>query len=374
MRYIELFAGIGGFRYGLKKASCNKNWGTESKKKWKHKRSNVYNKSKHQAICVYANEIDKYACQIYRKNFGNKELYEGDIKKVSAESIPDFDMLTGGFPCQSFSIAGKRKGMSGEDTRGSLFYEIYRIAKCRQPKLLLLENVPGLFSSRGGEDFLTILKSLDEIGYDVEWDCVNTSVFLPQNRLRVFIIGHFRGKGGQKVFPIGETMREDNESSKGQTSGCIKSGEGNIQNDNTYILKKIQWDISGKGYNYQQEREYKTDWIMCCLPNANPDNKLNIVIPVLTPGRIKKRQHGRRFKANGEPSFTLTEQDKHGIYNGTKIRRLTPTECERLQGFPDGWTEGISDTQRYKCLGNAVTTNVITEIGIKILEVYNERR
>lgn len=372
MRFIELFAGIGGFRLGLEKAFCNKNRGTLSRKKWEYKQNNVYTKGKHQAICVYANEWDydpykkekQYAWKIYQKQFGTKELDTRNIEDVPVESIPNHNLLTAGFPCQRFSIAGKRKGMSGEDTKGSEFYEIYRIAKYRQPQLLLLENVPGLFSSRGGEDFYTILKSLDEIGYDVEWDCINTSVFLPQNRLRVFIVGHLRGKGGQKVFPIGEDddvyKRQDKKRVDNTHSRTLRSSYYKIHTDETLIaeesvcaIKSVQWDMSGKGYKSQQDRAYRTDGIMCCLPNANPDNKLNIISPTL---------HG--FKHGTHKHFNEILPNQLRL-----IRRLTPTECERLQGFPDGWTEGISDTQRYKCLGNAVTVNVIEEIGKRIAKV-----
>ena len=134
LKFIELFAGIGGFRIGL-----------EKNEKYK---------------CLWANEVDKYACQIYRKNFGEKELVEGDIRKISAEDIPDHNLLTAGFPCQSFSIAGKRKGFN--DTRGTLFFEICRIAKVKRPTLLLLENVKGLLNHDSGNTFRIILDSLSE--------------------------------------------------------------------------------------------------------------------------------------------------------------------------------------------------------------------
>ena len=349
MEYIELFAGIGGFRYGLE--NCNR-WITktsESEKGQEQSRTNRGNGQRWRTnsfACVYANEWDKYACQIYRKNFGNKELYEGDITKVSAESIPNFDLLVGGFPCQRFSIAGKRKGMSEEDTSGFEFFEVYRIAKVRRPKLLLLENVPGLFSSRGGKDFHTILKSLDEIGYDVEWDCINTSAFLPQNRLRVFIVGHLRGTGGQKVFPIGENdeiFNGEDKSKEGRTQAEISTTlrGSEMKADHTYIKEQIAIDKVRDG----------------CLKAIREATLSYIQNPKLISYK----------KQNIAGSLISSQYKEPQIVNG--IRRLTPTECERLQGFPDGWTEGISDTQRYKCLGNAVTTNVITEIGKKIILV-----
>jgi len=283
MKFIELFAGIGGFRYGLEKIRLNESLLEQPK----NSRSIESWRGHSKFTCVWSNEIDKYACQIYRKNFGEGELYEGDITKVNTDDIPDFDLLTGGFPCQSFSIAGKRGGF--EDTRGSLFFEIARIAQEKQPRLLLLENVKGLLSHDKGRTFGTILSTLDEVGYDCQWQVLNSKNFgVPQNRERVFIIGHLRGTSRPKVFPIRESGKE---------------GDGKL-------------------------------------------------------GLQRTRQIARSLRAT----------DYKGTHNnireeGIRIRRLTPIECERLQSFPDGWTEGVSDTQRYKALGNAVTTNVITEIG-----------
>ena len=314
MKFIELFAGIGGFRYGLEMCrkqepigkrtigecvppkrdiSISNVRGRKSESQEGHRLLNgVY-------TCVWANEIDKYACQIYRKNFGEEELYEGDITKVNTDDIPDFDLLTGGFPCQSFSIAGKRRGF--DDTRGTMFFEIERICRAKKPRLILLENVKGLLSHNSGQTFQTILKILSDIGYVLQWQVLNSKNFgVPQNRERVFIIGHLRGTSRPKVFPI----------------GC--SNEAHIK----YTTMSRQ----------QQDRTVSPEGISPCLASN-------------------------------------TTFDKWNIDNETHIRRLTPTECERLQGFPDGWTEGVSDTQRYKALGNAVTTNVITEIGKRIANV-----
>jgi len=275
MKYLSLFSGIGGFELGIDK----------------------------KAECIGFSEIDKYAIQIYKKHFPNHNNY-GDITKINEKELPDFDLIVGGFPCQSFSVAGKRGGFN--DTRGTLFFDIARIIGEKQPRLLLLENVKGLLSHDKGYTFRAIISTLDELGYDLQWQVLNSKNHgVPQNRERVFIVGHLRGTSRPEVFPI----------------------------------------------------ETKTT-----TTTSNKANKQQFIAPVLTPDRTKKRQNGRRFKENGDPSFTLTAQDKHGVYNGTGIRKLTPIECERLQGFPDNWTEGISDTQRYKCLGNAVTTNVVKTI------------
>jgi len=319
MKFFSLFSGIGGFELGFERnqkgrfveggktstghsvlslGNCSND---STRNSWVNSTSPKNNDFK----CVGFSEIDKYAIQVYKRHFPDHTNF-GDATRIVPEQLPEFDMLVGGFPCQSFSIAGKRKGMSGEDTRGTLFFEIYRIARSRRPKLLLLENVPGLLSSRDGEDFLTILRSLDEIGYDVEWDCYNTKDFrLPQNRERIFIVGHLRGTGGGKVFPI----------ERKNSKSCIEIGTiTEIQGND--ILKR------------------------CYSANGS--------IPALNT----------HAGGNTESKFLL----------GNRIRRLTPTECERLQGFPDGWTKGVSDTQRYKLLGNAVTVNVIEAIARRILE------
>lgn len=292
MRFIELFAGIGGFRYGLqevrvKSENSSDNQGRTSQ----HSECSFY-------TCVWANEIDKYAASIYRKNYGGGELYEGDIRTVDLPDIPDHDLLVGGFPCQAFSIAGKRGGF--DDTRGTLFFEIARILRDKRPRCVLLENVKGLLSHDSGKTFQTILKVLSDIGYRVEWQVLNSKDFgVPQNRERVFIIGHLRGQSRGQVFPIGEGARLD---------------------------KKTQ------------QKNKKTVQTHRCL-------------------------EATEYKGYSAERFD-------GVYQDLRIRRITPTECERLQGFPDGWTEGISDTQRYKCLGNAVTTTVITAIGEKLSQLY----
>jgi DNA (cytosine-5)-methyltransferase 1 len=369
IRYIELFAGIGGFRYGLEKANDTITERTQQRIQQESKSNDTIVKpflGTKQFSCVWANEwtYDPYkkekcwAWKIYQKQFGEKELNTRDICDVPAETIPDHEMLTAGFPCPSYSIAGKRKGF--KDPRGIVFFEICRIAKVKRPQLLLLENVKGLLNHDEGRTFAIILSSLSELGYDLEWEVFNSKNYaVPQHRERVYIIGHLRGTGGQKVFPLGSTMQEDNESDERQTSGCIKPGEGRNQNHGTFIIKKTQWDTSGKGHKSQQDRAYKTNGIICSIPSDRSDNKLNIIMNTLTEATGTRQGSSKEF---------LKSVDNINDAIG-QIRRLTPTECERLQGFPDGWTEGISDTQRYKCLGNAVTVNVITEIGKRIARV-----
>lgn len=191
--FIEMFCGVGGFRLGLE--SC----GRQGQPKYINKENNGGNPSQPYVgqakfHCIWANDKDKYACQVYRARFGDKELVEGDIRNIATKEIPEFDLLTAGFPCQAFSVAGKRRGFQ-DQTRGTLFFEICRIARDKRPRFLLLENVKGLLSHESGRTFAIILLSLDELGYDVEWQVLNTKYWLPQNRERVFIFG-IRREGG----------------------------------------------------------------------------------------------------------------------------------------------------------------------------------
>lgn len=179
IRYFDMFAGIGGFRSGLEAIG-----GFE---------------------CVGYCEIDKYAKQAYEAMYDTGgELYFDDARKIVLEQLPDFDLLVGGFPCQSFSIAGARKGF--DDTRGTLFFEIARIASVKKPKYLFLENVPGLLNHNQGRTFETIIHTLDELGYDVCWQVVNSKNFgVPQSRNRVFIIGYLREQCAGEVLSFTQT-------------------------------------------------------------------------------------------------------------------------------------------------------------------------
>ena len=294
MKFIELFAGIGGFRYGLEHIDVSQKRGRQETSQEEHEKGeglhSVPSKGsihqdrwdnelrdggvdERQFTCVYANEFNKYATQIYEKNYEKPDTR--DIREVKETEIPKHDLLTAGFPCQSFSVAGKRGGF--RDTGGTLFFQIARIAKQKQPRLLLLENVKGLLSHDKGKTFGTILNTLDELGYDCQWQVLNSKDFgVPQNRERVFIIGHLRGTSRPEVFPIG-----------GQSKNTLKElTTGQSQGMRAYSTKGTSTTIAGLAGGWGA---------------------------------------------------------KTGLYATPKIRRLTPTECERLQGFPDGWTkEGLS--------------------------------
>jgi len=335
MKWLSLFSGIGGFDKAL-----------------------IENGDEVVAAC----EIDKYAQQIYRKHFPNISLYN-DARKINPRELPDFEGLCGGFPCQAFSIAGRRKGF--EDTRGTIFFEIARIAKERKPRLLLLENVKGLLSHDKGKTYRIIRDTLDEMGYTVEWQLLNSKYFVPQNRERIFIVCHLRGKCSRKVFPIGESIEWNFEpkikyiKKSNRTNGRIYDING--------IGRTLTSSESNKTGFYNDNRIKKLYGYSQCS-NIYDESGLSPTISACTHGYSignvaisieNTKANGRRIKNKGDPQFCLSQNCGVGIYDGVKARRLTPIECERLQSFPDGYTKGLSDTQRYKCLGNAVTVDVV---------------
>jgi DNA (cytosine-5)-methyltransferase 1 len=391
MKFLDLFAGIGGFRMGMELAGHE---------------------------CVGYVEIDKFARKSYEAIYDTEgEWTAHDITSVTNDDLRflatrGIDVICGGFPCQAFSVAGKRLGF--EDTRGTLFFEIARFAKEIQPRYLFLENVKGLLSHDNGRTFETILFTLDELGYDAEWQVLNSKDFgVPQNRERVFIIGHLRGQRTRKVFPIiGESSEID----------CNLVGKlalpGKDQLNRVYATDGLSPTLTTmqggrqepKIIDDQGRRNKKLKLLDICptLRRETHGNEPKVVQAVLTPDREEKQQNGRRFKEPNEPMFTLTAQDRHGVmikpkeisdgtgisycldanyYKGTspgnvdkarrthikeglRIRRLTPRECRRLQGFPDRAFERAvkvnSDSQLYKQAGNSVTVNVIYEIAKRL--------
>lgn len=365
------------------------------------------------AECVGFSEIDRHAEAIYRYHYDHRN--HGDATELVPGELPDFDFLIGGFPCQAFSIAGKRQGF--DDARGTLFFEIARVLSHKRPAHFLLENVKGLSSHDDGRTIIRLHSILSELGYRVERVLLNSKDYgVPQNRERVFFIGHLGdrcsreilsvGNGYGETFPAGYerpvsgTISTKNQSGQCQFDGSTtligtlrthKDGEGfrEMQSGLAPALNaRARQDGSQQGViqlnpslesggkqPYQQNRIYNDVGVAPAL-NAELSSG-SIAIPVLTPDRSTKRQNGRRMKEQGEASFTLTAQDQHGVYNGSRIRRLTPVECERLQGLPDQYTalgrygdevKEVSDTQRYKGLGNAFTVNVIEAIVGRMLE------
>ena len=504
MLFFDLFAGIGGFHRGLEAAG--------------HK-------------CVGACEINEHARRVYARHFPQTKIWK-DARKIDPAELPYFDCLAAGFPCHAFSIAGKRLAFA--ESRGTIFYEIIRIAKQKRPRLLLLENVEGLLSAgfaagtgfytatqgdgkgeitndlrrvkdepgRGWEEikvsfqkgqcFLTILCALDEAGYDVTWTCLNSKYEVPQNRPRIFIVGHLRGQPRSQIFPLGPGSPEtdgifqkkqgkgkriqandiagavcSNYWKKGRTqtmiaesklkkivdgsqratvydsdgiAPTITSGphgyalgliaepklkklidgrEGKRVYDPSGVsqtimasprggqggksglyavkepkLKKLVdgreaervYDPSGisstvkagggghggksglyavklKQLNdptHSSHRVYDSDGLARTLKADAHDNSAKTGLYAIshTKANMKQRYQER------DTAWTLdTSGSKMAVDDGYRIRRLTPQECEILQSFPPGWTKGLKDTQRYQCIGNAVTASVIEFIG-----------
>lgn len=201
MKYLSLFSGIGGFEKGIEEAyediTNQYEWSDVPER---HSRDTEGRSERKLPTCIGFSEIDKYATAIYKRHYPEHKNY-GDITTLDTNDLPDFDLLVGGFPCQAFSIAGNRGGF--DDTRGTLFFEIARIAREKQPRLLLLENVKGLLSHDEGRTFRTIISTLDELGYDLQWQVLNSKNHgVPQNRERVFIVGNRRGTRRPNVFPL----------------------------------------------------------------------------------------------------------------------------------------------------------------------------
>ena len=265
--------------------------------------------------CVAFCEIDKFARASYKAihdTEGEIELH--DITQVTDDEIRNIghvDAICGGFPCQAFSIAGNRRGF--EDTRGTLFFEIARFASILKPKYLFLENVKGLLNHDKGDTFEVILSALDELGYDVEWQVLNSKYFgVPQNRERVFIIGHLRGERGRKIFPIGGK----NEKSSAERLGINILGNTKNPNGTAQGTRDIVHDPKG---------------IVGTLTATDYKGPKQVAIPVLTPDRANKRQNGRRFKTDGVNGISPTLNTMQGGDRQPKIRVREATK----QGYAE---------------------------------------
>ena len=370
VNYIDLFSGIGGFSLGFKRAGVKID---------KH----------------YASEIDKYARSIYARQFP-ESIQLGDVTGIGND-LGEIDLITGGFPCQTFSIAGKREGFA--DIRGTLFFEIVRLAGHYKPRYMVLENVKGLLSHDSGNTIRVILDELRRLDYFTQLLVLNTKDFdVPQNRERCFFICSAPGECRPEILRIRERKTEIDFS-----SNCIDANyyKGIDNHGQRTCVGTLRTHKDGEGFREMQSGICPT---IPARGREDGSGQPIIAIPCLSPDRVEKRQNGRRFKENGDPMFTLTAQDRHGILqlgrgynkggvkeicptmtknsfehnnflvNDLNIRRLTPIECERLQAFPDDWTkygkdgELISDSQRYKTLGNSVTVKVIEEIAKCIKE------
>ena len=338
--------------------------------------------------CVGFIEIDQSAVRSYRAIFNinsskqEGEFYADDIRNVMPRDLPDADCWCGGFPCQSFSQAGRREGFA--DTRGTLIFEVFRLAAVRKPKILFLENVAGLLNHDNARTFGTILSAMAKLGYDVEWQCINSKNYVPQNRERVFIIGHYGKRRGGQIFPIfpkhSASLKQIAGGSQGSriydpsgVSCTITSGTGGLgAKTGLYLVAASGSDIKLADKANCIDANYGKG----LLANQMRSGILEIR-PIISPEKNKVRQNGRRMKNNGKEMFCLTAQDRHGviIFDGKEymIRRLTPKETWRLQGFPD-WAFNLaravnSDNALYRQAGNSVTVPVIYEIAKRLVDI-----
>ena len=491
MKFIDFFAGIGGFRRGMELAGHECVGFCEFDKSATASYISMHLLTEEQRKALEDIPIKKRQKEILKEEYRNGEWYANDIRRVYAGDIPKADCWCFGFPCQDISVAGKQAGFQGN--RSSLFFRVmYLVGQLKEedkPTYLFIENVKNLLSVNGGWDFARLLIEMEQQGYDAEWQVLNSKDFgVPQNRERCFIIGHLRGRSTSKIFPIEGT---DGKNSVSLNLFSCLNGR-NSQRDRVYSSDGLEPTIStkpggntepkvsilfdtsyigqdGKAHIYENicptltSRDYKEPRSVGVVCNVNPSGKgmngnvydsngLNptlttnkgegnkIAIPVLTPDRAEKRQNGRRFKEDGEPMFTLTGQDRHGIAIEVKeatkqgyaecrvgidsvnfsmpnsktrrgragqevantldtscnqgifvqvseeltvyavwyekyqcyiaIRKLTPKECFRLQGWSDDYFEKAqfvnSDSQLYKQAGNGVTVTVIEAMARKM--------
>ena len=361
---LDLFSGIGGFHLGLERAGFKVN--------------------------AYNSEIDKYAIDVYKHNFKNS-TYVGSVTDVRAEQLPRIDAITFGSPCQDFSLAGKRKGMGGH--RSSLITEAIRLIDECRPSFFIWENVKGTFSSNNGADFWAIIQAFANIGgYRLEWQLLNTKWFLPQNRERIYLVGYLGDGSGGQIFPIGEEVTRTDEGAEqtatvrtltaGGHSGGLHSSMTLLKTNYTYekvnetIIKNkdkfIEGDVKALDFYNQSVREEAT-----CLTDPKHNN-IGIYDDRTTIGDFRNDEGYRERKDGDSPCLATRRCSENDISTMppivNKIRRLTPIECERLQGFPDNWTKygisgEVSDSQRYKMCGNAVTVDVVQAVANKIKQI-----
>lgn len=405
IKFIDLFAGIGGIRLGVSSALLKH--GVQSK-------------------CVLSSEIDEKACETYQLNFG--EYPSGDIKEIV--DIEPFDLLLAGFPCQPFSYAGKRMGFG--DTRGTLFFEVERILGLYQPKAFLLENVRGLYTHDGGRTFETIVNKLHELGYGTYDLLLNSSDFgVPQNRVRLYILGikgaipkmtlstnlgasdshHYKKKGGDNCT-VGQILEDDvpekyycSQEFSTQLRAVIGKDLSKLHGYRLIDYRGGQslhsWELGKKGKCSKAEIEFmnlliqnrrkpifgtQQDGKKLTLEQIKTfytaDDILDVIGSLKKKGYLKE-ENGKYNPVCGNMSFevfkfldpnsisiTLTSSDSNrlGVVQNNRARRITPRECARLQGFPDSFIVNPSDASAYKQFGNSVSVPVIEAVMSDFIE------
>lgn len=324
MKFIDFFAGIGGFHSGLEKAGME---------------------------CIGWCEFDKFAQKSYRAMYDTEGLwFADDVRKVRGWDIPKADLWTFGFPCQDVSISGKQKGIK-RGTRSGLFYEIMRLvdeAEKNRPEWLICENVKNLLSIDGGRGFFEVLTEMGGRGYTVEWKVYNSKDYgVPQNRERVYIVGRYGDSSEQPLLPI-----------RRESTAALREIIGGRQGARVYDEDKISCTLSSQGGGLGGRTGLYTFVDLNKKGSVQTTDTARALL-----ARYNKGQPNRPAECSGvlEPDVPI------------RIRRLTPRECFKLQGFTDEQFDRAaavnSETQLYKQAGNAVTVNVVEEIGRHIKEV-----
>lgn len=328
--FISLFSGIGGFDLGFERAGL---------------------------CCVAQVEKDTAAANVLSRHYPEVLKFE-DVTNVGSRNLPSADVVCGGFPCQDVSVAGRRAGLAGE--RSGLWFEFHRVIGELRPRFVVIENVPGLLSSNRGRDFAVILQGLVEYGYSVVWRVLDAQYFgLAQRRKRLFIVASL-GTGA-----AAEVLLES-EGGKGHSAPRRETGK-DIAATVTARARKggftdpVSDNVIAIGYG-ETGHGYWQPGIQTIRARGMDD--ANVVVFNWKAG-VSCQQPVRSDGLSGTLSFTRTEAV---LDHGFGVRRLTPTECERLQGFPHGWTAGQSDSARYRQLGNAVAVPVAEWIGRRIVE------
>ncbi|MCL2697588.1 MAG: DNA (cytosine-5-)-methyltransferase [Oscillospiraceae bacterium] len=367
IRFIDFCSGVGGFRAGLERAG-----GYE---------------------CIGHCEKDKHADKAYRAahKIKESEVFYEDAKTIDTNTMPEFELLSAGFPCQAFSIAGKRQGFA--DPRGTLFFDIARVVKAKRPAYLLLENVPGILSHDSGRTFATILNTLCELGYSLEWQVLNSKDFgVPQSRKRVYIIGYLNRECAGKILPIRCSNRE-----------TLIQIIGGRQDERVYdpagLARTLLAKSGGNGktglYFIDMNRDPKITPQARCLTarydhgigNRKAESSGVLQIKEATKRGYKEavpgdsvnlsyaEQNQKRGRVGKAIANTIDTGNQQGVVtmNG-RIRRLIPRECFRLQGFSekqiDKFLSVSSDTQAYKQAGNAVTVNVVHALALRLKSAH----
>lgn len=383
MKFIDFFAGVGGFRRGLELAGHKCVGFCEWDKFAAASYTSMHLITDEQREYLSSLTLKQRQKEILKNEYRNGEWYANDIRNVDAGSLPAADCWCFGAPCQDFSIAGKRAGLDGD--RSSLIREIFRLLEEQEeqdrPEWLIYENVKGMLSSNRGLDYLSILSEMDRLGYDVEWQNINSKWFVPQNRERIYTIGHLRRYGRRKILPVtgvdGENSvcqigkqkshrnnpNQNRVYNKNGIAPCLNTMEGGGREPHVALPCFIDMNYNAGISITENARTLQARY------NKGINNRAGetsgVAIPVLTPDRAEKRQNGRRFKDNGDPMFTLTAQDRHGVgigvrytENGFHLYRKDKKKST-IQGTHVTYQNG-----NVQCLGTTHVPMTMEKIGI----------